>query len=280
MILTGKNVRARKALQMGLVHELVHPAILDDIAIARARALADGTLRRDATRRSHGPKGILLDDNRVGRAVVFRQARERVLARTRGQYPAPLAALEVVSTGYAQGTERGFREEARLFGELAVSDVSRQLVFLFFATSALKKDPGVPEPAPPPLPVRKLGILGAGFMGAGIASIAAPQGTLVRLKDADHPRVGKGLAAVREVLKDRLTKKQITRLELEDYMSLVGGTIDYSGFASADNPAAVSTRGSAKASGAVAATKRVPHHARPRPARAPSPATTKLSTRS
>ena len=234
MILTGKNVRARKALQIGLVHALVHPAILDEIAIARARALADGTLRRDATRRPHGAKGILLDDNRVGRAVVFRQARERVLARTRGQYPAPLAALDVVSTGYAQGAERGLREEARLFGELAVSEVSRQLVFLFFATSALKKDPGVPEPAPPPLPVRKLGILGAGFMGAGIASIAAPQGTLVRLKDADYARVGKGMAAVREVLKDRLTKRQITRLELEDYMSLVGGTIDYSGFASAD----------------------------------------------
>ena len=234
MILTGKNVRARKALQIGLVHELVHPAILDDIAFARARALADGTLRRTVTRRSHGAKEILLDDNRVGRAVVLRQARERVVARTRGQYPAPLAALDVVATGYAQGMERGLREEARLFGELAVSEVSRQLVFLFFAATALKKDPGVPEPAPPPLPVRKLAILGAGFMGAGIASIAAPHGTLVRLKDADHARVGKGLAAVREVLKERLTKKQITRLELEDYMSLVGGTIDYSGFENVD----------------------------------------------
>jgi len=234
MILTGKNVRARKALQIGLVHELVHPAILDDIAFARARALADGSLRRDARRRTHGAKEMLLDDNRVGRAVVFRQARERVLARTRGQYPAPLAALDVVAIGYMQGIERGLREEARLFGELAVSEVSRQLVFLFFATTALKKDPGVPEPAPPPLPVRKLAILGAGFMGAGIASIAAPYGTLVRLKDADHARVGKGLASIREVLKDRLTKKQITRLELEDYMSLVGGTIDYSGFANVD----------------------------------------------
>jgi len=130
--------------------------------------------------------------------------------------------------------ERGLRAEARLFGELAVSEVSRQLVFLFFAVSALKKDPGVPQLAPPPLPVRKLVILGAGFMGAGIASIAAPQGTLVRLKDADHARVGKGLAAVREVLNDRLAKKQLTRLELEDYMSLVGGTIDYSGFANVD----------------------------------------------
>jgi 3-hydroxyacyl-CoA dehydrogenase/enoyl-CoA hydratase/3-hydroxybutyryl-CoA epimerase len=234
MILTGRNIRARKALQMGLVHELVHPAILDDIAMDRARALADGTLKRGAPSGAHGTRHLLLDENRVGRALVLRQARERILARTRGHYPAPLAALDVIATGYAQGTERGFREEARLFGELAVSEVSRQLVFLFFATTALKKDPGVPEPAPPPAAVRKIAILGAGFMGAGIASIAAQQGTLVRLKDADPGRVGKGLAAVREVLRDRLTKKQITRLELEDYMSLVGGTVDYSGFRNVD----------------------------------------------
>src|SRR5687768_2905134 len=234
MILTGKNVRARKALQIGLIHELVHPAILDEIAVARARALADGAIPRDSARRPHGARSMLLDDNRVGRAVVLRQARERVLARTRGQYPAPLAALDVVATGFTHGMDRGLREEARLFGELAVSEVSRQLVFLFFATSALKKDPGLPEPAPAPLPVRKIAIVGAGFMGAGIASIAAPQGTLVRLKDADHARVGKGLAAVREVLRERLTKKQMTRLQLEDAMSLIGATVDYSGFGNVD----------------------------------------------
>jgi len=234
MILTGRNIRARKALQMGLIHELVHPAILDEIAIERAKALADGTLKRGTVGGPHGARHILLDENRIGRALVFRQARERILARTRGHYPAPLAALDVVATGYAHGTERGFREEARLFGELAVSEVSRQLVFLFFATSALKKDPGVPEPAPPPKPVQKLAILGAGFMGAGIASIAAQQGTLVRLKDADPGRVGKGLAAARDVMRDRLTKKQITRQQLDDYMTLIGGTTDYSGFRNVD----------------------------------------------
>ena len=234
MILTGRNIRAKKALQMGLVHELVHPAILDEIAIARAKALADGSLRRGPGSGPHGARHLLLDENRVGRALVLRQARERILARTRGHYPAPLAAIDAVATGFAHGMDRGLREEARLFGELAVSEVSRQLVFLFFATTALKKDPGVPEPAPPPAPVRKLAILGAGFMGAGIASIAAPQGTLIRLKDADPGRVGKGLAAIREVLRERLTKKQITRQQLDDYMSLVGGTIDYSGFRNVD----------------------------------------------
>src|SRR5215210_4202250 len=71
-------------------------------------------------------------------------------------------------------------------------------------------------------------------MGAGIASIAIQQGTLVRLKDADHGRVAKGFAAVRDVVKERLTKRQITKVQYSDTMSLLGGTIDYSGFANVD----------------------------------------------
>src|SRR5438445_12910421 len=71
-------------------------------------------------------------------------------------------------------------------------------------------------------------------MGAGIASIAVQHGSLVRLKDADHSRVAKGYAAVRDVLKERLTKKQITRVQYSDYMALLGGTVDYSGFGNVD----------------------------------------------
>jgi len=233
MILTGKNVRAKKALQTGLVHELVHPSILLDIARQRARELADGARKRNARSRPGGMKHFLLDDNPVGRSVVFRKAREQVIARTHGNYPAPLAALDAVAASY-QGREHGFREEARLFGETAMTPVCRELIFLFFATSALKKDPGVDGPAESPLPVARLGIIGAGFMGAGIASVAVQQGTMVRLKDADLTRVGRGIAAVRDVLRDRVARRQITRQQMADHLLLAGGTIDYSGFEAVD----------------------------------------------
>jgi 3-hydroxyacyl-CoA dehydrogenase/enoyl-CoA hydratase/3-hydroxybutyryl-CoA epimerase len=121
---------------------------------------------------------------------------------------------------------------------MSMTDVCRQLIHIFFATTALKKDPGVPlTPGAPQheiIPVEKVGILGAGFMGAGIASIAIQQGTLVRMKDADHGRVAKGFAAVRDVVKERLTKRQITKVQYSDTMSLLGGTVDYSGFANVD----------------------------------------------
>ena len=233
MILTGRNVRAKRALQNGLVDEMVHPAILREVAVDRARGLADGT-RKPARGGNFGAASLLLEHNPIGRSVVFKKARESVIEKTHGNYPAPLAALEAVQAGYTRGFEEGLKEEARLFGEMAVTDVSRQLVFLFFASNSLKKDPGVDPPFPPPHEIRKLGVLGAGFMGAGIASVAVQQNTLVRLKDTDTARIGKGLAAVHSVLDERLVKKQITRQQFADYMSLVGGTTDYSGFESVD----------------------------------------------
>ncbi len=234
MILTGKNIRAKKALQLGLVDEMVHPAILGEIALARARELADGS--RKPSRRGHGAgaTGLLLDTNFAGRSVVFRKARENVLAKTHGHFPAPLAALDVVRTGLERGMAAGLREESRRFGELAMTPVSRELIFLFFATNALKKDMGVDPPVPPPMPVHKLGVLGAGFMGAGIAGIAAQHGTPVRLKDTDAGRVGRGLAAVRAVLGERLTRRRITRQQFADQLILVSGTTDYTGFGNAD----------------------------------------------
>jgi 3-hydroxyacyl-CoA dehydrogenase/enoyl-CoA hydratase/3-hydroxybutyryl-CoA epimerase len=236
MILTGKNVRAKKAFQTGLVDELVHPAILRDLAVQRARDIADGT--RKHQRHRNGVTGLLLDENPAGRRIVLRKAREETLKKTGGHYPAPLAAIDAVAAGYSGGPSKGYREESRLFGEMAATDVSKELIYLFFATTALKKDPGVAvgpgEPPPVITPVQKLGILGAGFMGAGIASVAVQQGTLVRMRDADHGHVAKGLAAARDILKERLTRRQITRVEFSDMMALLGGTIDYSGFANVD----------------------------------------------
>ncbi len=234
LILTSRNVRAKKAWQMGLVDELVHPAVLMDVAMDRARQLADGSLTISRAPKGLGAAGTLLEGNPIGRSIVFRKAREGVLAKTHGHYPAPIAALGAVQAGYEKGVEAGYREEARCFGDLTVSEVSKQLVFLFFATTALKKDAGVTPPAPDPIPVVTLGIIGAGFMGAGIASVAVQQGTPVRLKDTDVPRVSLGLSAVSEVLRERLKKKQITRLQYDDQMLLAGGTTDYAGFGRAN----------------------------------------------
>src|SRR5207249_12190714 len=133
--------------------------------------------------------------------------------QTHGNYPAPLAALEAVEHGLRRGMTAGLKREAQLFGQLAVTDVSRKLVQIFFATTALKKDLGIPNP-PPPTVVSRLGVVGAGVMGSGIAGTAIAQAAVdVPIKDADQPRVAKGLAPAREILDDRRKRRRITPYE-------------------------------------------------------------------
>jgi len=232
IILAGKSERAAKAFRLGIVDELVPPSILQDVTLAAARRLAN----RGPFRRKHpgGLVGLLLDRNPLGRLLVFRMAGKQVLAQTRGNYPAPLAALEAVRYGLSRGMTAGLQREAQLFGELAVSDVSRKLVQIFFATTALKKDFGIPDP-PTPVDIKRLAIVGSGFMGAGIAGTAVAQaGVDVRMKDADLPRVAKGIAVARGILDERLARRRITRYEHTRLVALLSGGNTYAGFGGAE----------------------------------------------
>jgi 3-hydroxyacyl-CoA dehydrogenase / enoyl-CoA hydratase / 3-hydroxybutyryl-CoA epimerase len=233
MILAGKSERAAKALRLGLVDEVVQPSILRQVAIAAADRLARNSLPQRPGK--GGLPGFLLDRTAAGRRLVYRAARKQVVKRTGGHYPAPLAALEAVRVGLEQGVTAGLAEEHRAFGELAVGDVSRKLVQIFFATTALKKDDGVPPGSATPRQIRRLGIVGSGFMGSGIAGTAVLNVEVdTRLKDSDLMRVGKGLNAATRLLKDRLEKRRLTRSQYERLTALLSGSADYSGFHRAD----------------------------------------------
>ena len=230
IILAGKTEPAAKAFKLGLVDELVPPSILRSSALAAADRI---TRQGVPLRAARG--GLLLERNPLGRRLVYRMARKTLQKKTGGHYPAPFAALDAVQAGLERGLETGFRREARLFGELAVGDVSRNLVRIFFGTTALKKDDGVAPGAGTPRPVRRLGVVGSGFMGAGIAGTAASQASVdVRLKDADLSRVGKGLKAATDILKGQLTRRRITRFEFERKAALLSGSCDWPGFERAD----------------------------------------------
>ncbi len=233
LILTGRSERAARALRAGLVDELVPASILRGTAVAAAaRLVRDGLPRRQP---KTGLQGLLLDRTATGRRLVYRKAEQQVLAKSGGHYPAPLKALEAVRVGLEQGITAGLAAEHRAFGELAVGDVSRKLVQVFFATGALKKDDGIPPGLAVPRQIRRLGVVGAGFMGAGIAGTAVANVEVdTRLKDADLARVGKGLKTVAGMLGERLKRRRITRPQFERLSALVSGGDDYRGFGRAD----------------------------------------------
>lgn len=230
IILAGKSVPGIKAYKLGIVDEIVPPSILARTALAAAERLAAKGAPLRAPRPA-GLKGALLDRNPLGRQLIYRSARNTVIKKTGGHYPAPLAALEAVQAGLEKGGREGYAVEHRKFGELAVTDVSRKLVQLFFATNALKKDDGVPPGTAVAHPIKRLGVIGSGFMGAGIAGTAVSSAEIeVRLRDTEWPRIGKGLRAAMSILEGQVTRKKITRYQFERLSALLSGTTDYSGF--------------------------------------------------
>jgi len=231
LILTARTLPARRALRTGLVDEVVHPTVLERAAVEAAKRLAAGWKPPRAT---GGLTAALVERNPVGRGLVLSLARRQVRARSGGHYPAPFAALEAVGTGLRDGVEAGLEREARLFADLAVGEVSRELVNIFFASNALKKDSGVAADVVA-RPVERLGVMGAGFMGSRIGGTAVAQAAVsVRFRDTTLAAVAGGLGAARRILDDRLTRRRITRPEHRRVVALLSGGVDWAGFRRAD----------------------------------------------
>lgn len=248
LILTGKQLKAQKAMKAGLVDEVVPQAILLQVAKQRALGLAErsfklpkrgreallGKLRKGKADQK-ALMALALEENPVGRAVLFRQAEKLAMKKSRGNYPAIPKAIEAIRYGLEHELQEGLRREAELFGELLVSDVSKQLVGIFFAQTALKKDTGVDDPGVKAQPVKSVAMLGGGLMGGGITYVTAATARLpIRLKDRDDAGVGRGLKYVREILDERVKRRSITRLERDEVLGRITAGTDYQGLRGVD----------------------------------------------
>ncbi len=234
LMLTGKHLDARKAHRLGLVDDVAPATVLLQTAIALAQKLRHG---RPAAQRSStlfsvkGLTKLALEGNPLGRRILFQKAREQVLSKTRGNYPAPLRIIDCVETGASQGFGKGLEAEATHFGELAVTPQARQLMNLYFATTALKKDTGVADPSVRPRPIRKIGILGAGLMGAGIGYVTASKAKIpVRLKDKDAAGLNRGLSYIDRLIHKRLQRRSLSSFYAGQERRRVTPTLDFSGF--------------------------------------------------
>ena len=223
MILTGRQLRAKQALKLGLVDEVVAKSQLLDVAVALAL-------------RGYKPVHRLPMKERflagIGRPLLFRLVSKKTLQKTQGNYPAANQILDVIQLGLAQGSDKGYEAEAKAFGILAMSPQSAALRGLFFASSALKKEPGSEVP---PRPLHSVGVLGGGLMGAGIAYVTAIKGKLpVRVKDMTPEGINHALKYSWDLLSKQVRRRQITSVQREREMARMSGGIDYQGFQQQD----------------------------------------------
>ena len=231
LILTGKTLDARRARKIGLVDEAVPAAIFRDWARTFAAGKA-GSAKPPSGRRGAAPLAArALEATPVGRRVVFSQARRRVLRETRGNYPAPLAALDVIEEGWGKPLEVGLEAEARHIALVFGGEVQRNLLNLYFATEEVKKETGSSDPSVRARAINRIGILGAGVMGGGIAQLVADRNLPVRMKDIEPRALAHGFATASGLWKERVRKRRLKPEEMAAKMTLLSGTLDYSGFA-------------------------------------------------
>lgn len=205
IILAGKTLAAKPALKAGLVDELA-PA--ESLVTAAVRKLAAGKAHRPAHR---------LTNNPLAAAVITRRVRRQLLQKTRGHYPAVLAALDVVTRGLSRSVPESLALERDAILELAQTGACRNLLNVFFLQERAKKRtvPAV-VPATGPRQVARTAVVGAGIMGAGIAQWISARQFPVILRDINAEQVARGMSSIGKLYRDGVKRHTFTAREARD----------------------------------------------------------------
>lgn len=231
MMLTGKNIFAVPAQKMGLVDKVVHVSSLHNAAVKLAQELIQKPIERNRYELDFSAGVSSLQEKITTIAlektplssIVFKEARKMLDKMTHGNYPAPYKILECVEIGWNNGLKAGFDAEAVKFEELILSPESRQLIHIFFNMTEKKKNPY----ATPPKKIKNMTMLGAGFMGAGIAEVSIQDNIRVMLKDINQEMINSAYKTIYDDLYKRVKKKAMTEIELQQTLTLLSSTLNY-----------------------------------------------------
>ncbi len=233
MILTGRMLSGRQARSKGLVHDLVPVEALPFVGEDLLRTVIKlGTASTLFKRPKRSLAARLTESIPPLRNFAFGKAEGKVRHETKGNYPAPLAAIEVLRAGFRQPPSIGFAAESAAIGRLGDSPVTRECLRLFFLQEDAKRPVELADIATNP--ISNAAVLGAGAMGAGIALLMAQKGIWTRLKDIKPEFLAKGIANARRWVKSDVQRKKVTPLQASDTLDRLRATTDFSGFKQTD----------------------------------------------
>ena len=242
LLLEGKKVSPKEALSLGMINELAETS--EDM-IAKAFAFINANPNAiqpwDEVNRKTGkiqarenfkvPGGNILTPKGV---QLMMGGTAMTLNKTQGNYPSPVAILSCVYEGLLVNIDQGLGIEARYFVKVANSSVAKNLVrTMFFGLNEVNKGAGRPKGIDK-TDVKKLGILGAGMMGAGIAYVSAMAGIQVVLKDVSLEAAEKGKDYSRALLKKAMDRGKMDSLKAEGILNLIKATDNYADIEGAD----------------------------------------------
>lgn len=224
MCVYGNPIPAAVALEAGIVDEIV-PGDLLEGAVAFARRVADRPLPRSSSR---GEK--LADRAAVAAAVAA--AQEKLAARGRSIL-AERHAIAACAAAAEMPFAEGVAHERKLFTECLFSNESKSLIHVFFGERTVAKVPFVPKEVEP-LPVKRVGVVGAGTMGGGIAMVYANGGIPVLLKETTPEALDRGMATIRKNYENTVAKGRLSAAEKEKRLALITPQLTYDGFGECD----------------------------------------------
>ncbi len=227
LILGGKILNGKKAEKLGVVDACVPQGYLE----FKQKSFIELILNNPHEIVKKRKKASLMD--RYLPKLVFSYARKSVAAKTKNKYPAPLAVLDLMERTQNKEVEEGLEYEARAFSKLAITDISKNLIALFYTSEALKKERGVKRRINP-LQVRLMNVVGAGVMGSGIVFQFSKIGKLVRMKLRRYEQATEALKSIQKVYDGIVKRHRLTPAEVNMRMGHITYTTDFSGFNNCD----------------------------------------------
>jgi len=227
MVTTGQHVPAKQCLDMGLVDELAPEGKLKETAIAFARKIV-------AENRSL--KKVRENDDKLapakGHPEIFANYRKANARKFRG-FNAPEANIKCIEAAVNLPFDEGIKAERKLFMELMTGDQSAAQRYAFFAERQANKIPDVPDDTPT-IAIKKVGVIGAGTMGGGIAMNFANAGIPVTIVEVKQDALDRGLKVVRGNYERSAKGGRFTMDDVEKRMGLLAGSLKLEDLADCD----------------------------------------------
>ena len=215
MIVGGNPVKAKEALSLGLVDEMVSGDLLEGALAYTRQLLADNAPLRKLC-------DLAVPDAQDG---LFEQFEQSIARKQRG-FKAPFSCIKAVKAAVELPFDKGVERERELFFKLLVSPESAAQRHVFFAEREVAKVPGLDKNTPK-REINQVAVIGAGTMGGGIAMNFANAGIPVRLLEVKEDALERGVAVIRKNYENTAKKGRITDEQVEQRMALIQPTLSY-----------------------------------------------------
>lgn len=236
IILSGKAIDGEKAFKIGLVDEAIHEEFLEEnLSSFVTEIIKNGKKNKFLLRRnSNSRKRFYTESLLMKKHLIFYYAQKNLWEKTKGHYLAQFFALEVVKKTYRKTYgNRGFKIELDAFCDLAVGDISKNLIEIYFTSEALKKDAGVDDFIAHK-DIKNVALLGAGIMGGGIAWLFANYNFNVRIKDITQQAIALGYNQILKIFNQLQKIRKLNSNQVSLKMANVSAGLDYTNFDHSD----------------------------------------------